>query len=905
MMNFFLGASLLFGLIGQGAFGANVLPSSRPANLENIEIDRIDILGVTVFPSSVLEGKLEISPGDRLTRLKVLATEKNIQELYLKHGYGMVRLETLLTRKKSSTQTPEIVLEFRINEGKPVRVSAITIVPVGFKDHAAEESFQSKAAKMRSSIPLAVGDVLDDEKVAEGKRAIQELLASQEYIGGRIAEVRTLESSAPPLSSLTDIQKASAQKWVTVEVRVDVGERVLFGYQGNQAFTLGYLDSLISEQRLLGLGKDYVNAIKMRIEEEYRSVGYARVRVTPYVFESHQGKPRRVSYVIEEGPRVRIKSIEFDGNTVFASKELREAFYLRASTLVQHRFYVEKDLQKAGESLIEYLKEKGYLSAKLITINTSAAPRRRGLFKEVALNILFYIYEGDQTRVHSVKVDGNRTFSREAILDLLGVQENVPLNLYKLSEGLEAIKKSYREIGYLDVKILNEGVPDLVTYSQENRVADLLVSLEEGPQFKVSHIEVEGLVMTQEFVVLRELKFKVGDILKQPALEQTERSLRRMGIFANVGIRITDDVAEPGSKIVRITLVEGDRGILSFGPGYRYDLGVRTFGQLAFTNLWGLNHAISLNLTANRRFYDYNFAEGQAQLAYTWPWFLLPAMTFRPVISAGRTQYREFSADTLSVSANFDKQILSNPNFMGYFTYSFESIDQFAANKVSDNRQMILGTITPKLSVDLRDNPLAPKSGFFGVAWVDLSSPALGSQANPFPIAYYRAQFRGDYYLALTKDIVWYFSFRTGFEQSQSNTADPNNPTANPGQDEIPVIKQFTMGGVGSLRGFREQALNYQLASIRGSLSYVNYRTQIDFPFAGALKFGLFLDAANLLKDNYSFGNLRFGTGFGFHYDTPVGPVSLDWGFNLAPQLDPIKGVQEEPYVVHFSVGVI
>lgn len=902
MLNFCLGISMLLGLLSQSAFGAPSVVTSGRASLENIEIDRIDLLGVKVFPAAVLEPKLEIAPGDKLSRLKVLATERNIQDLYFKHGYEMVSIESLLIRKKSATNVSEMVLEFRIKEGKPVRIASLRVVSVGTHGGDSDLSFRSKQERMTSSIALAVGDVLDQDKIDEGRRAIQELLASQEYIGGRIAEVKVTESSAP-LSLISEAQKKDAQRWVALEVRVDIGEKVIFGYRGNQAFSLGYLDSLISEQRLLGLGKDYVTAIKSRMEEEYRGVGYAQVSITPYVFESMGGAARRVSFAIEEGPRVKIKSVEFDGNTVFSSKELREAFYARASTLVQHRFYVEKDVQKAGESLVEYMKERGYLSAKLITINRSTAPRRRGLFKEVALNFLFYLYEGDQTRVHSIKVEGNRALSRDAILQLMGVQENAPLNIYKLSEGLEAIKRSYRALGYLDFKIVNEGSTDLVAYSQENRVAELLLALDEGPEFKVSRVEIEGLEKTQLEVVQREIKFKEGEILRQSAIDQTERSLRRMGIFANVGLRAKDDPDLPGHKVVRVTLVEGDRGVLSFGPGYRYDLGIRAFSQLSFANLWGLNHAISLNLIGNRRFYFYNFAEYQAQLAYSWPWFILPAMTFRPVLSAARIQYRDFSADTLSIAANFDKQILSSPNLMAYFTYSFESIDQFGANQLTnnnDNRQMILGTITPKLSLDLRDNPLAPKAGFFGVSWLDFSAPVLGSQASPFPISYYRVQFRGDYYLSLNKDVVWYVSFRTGYEQSLTNTRDPSNPNANPPQDAIPLIKQFTMGGIGSLRGFQEQEWNYQRQNIRGSLSYVNYRTQLDLPFAGALKLALFLDGGNLLLDSYSLTEgLRFGTGFGFHYDTPVGPVSLDCGFKLDPKRT------EDPYVVHFSVGVI
>jgi len=79
----------------------------------------------------------------------------------------------------------------------------------------------------------------------------------------------------------------------------------------------------------------------------------------------------------------------------------------------------------------------------------------------------------------------------------------------------------------------------------------------------------------------------------------------------------------------------------------------------------------------------------------------------------------------------------------------------------------------------------------------------------------------------------------------------------------------------------------------------VNYRFQLDFPFAGALRFGPFVDAANLMVDTYSLGDLRFGAGFGFHFRSPVGPVNFDWGFNVAPRPN------EDTNRFYFSIGVL
>jgi outer membrane protein assembly factor BamA len=360
--------------------------------------------------------------------------------------------------------------------------------------------------------------------------------------------------------------------------------------------------------------------------------------------------------------------------------------------------------------------------------------------------------------------------------------------------------------------------------------------------------------------------------------------------------------------VIRISIQEGTPGIVAGGPGYRNDLGIRAFGQAAYTNLWGLNHTVSLVANVNRRFWSdpalyYRFVEYQAQLSYVWPWFAgQKDLTFRPMITSSETEYILFDATTTELDLTWEKPILKTPNLVGLFTYSLERVNQFHALSSTDNNQLRIGSITPALRLDLRDNPLSPTSGFFATTSYEYAAPWLYSQngvnqqpvngqLSPAtgPIGYYRWQLRTDYFVPIPGDITWYLSFRTGYERN------------NEANGEIPLIKQFALGGIGSLRGFGEQALNIQAIQLQGTASYVNYRTQVDFPFTGALKIGPFLDAANLLVDQYSLSyQLEAGAGVGLHYQSPVGPINFDWAFNLTT---PQPGQETQQF--YFSIGVL
>jgi outer membrane protein insertion porin family len=890
-VRFLARAAFLLSFVSSAALAASGFP--------DVEIDRIEVSGVSVFQDADVQGALEIQPGDRLERVKIIRTEENLQALYRLHGYEQVGIRSQLTRRPAEGG-PEAVLTFSITEGKPTRVANVRFVPESIRDESFRRYWRSLESSLSEKSGLISGDVFDQEMVSEGKRRLQELLASEEFVGARVDDVRVSTVPAPQ-----GAEKGIAGRWVSVEYHVDLGDRVSFGFIGNSVLQPSRLDALVEEQRVLGFGKDYIADIRTRIEDEYRSLGYASARATPFTFERPAAQERHVTFRIYEGPRVALESVDFDGNSVFTNAELREQFRLHGSDLIQHGWYSEKDAQKAAELTIEWMKSKGYLAAKLVTINSSYGNRVRGRPAGSYVRLIVYVYEGEQTIVQDVRITGNAGMPRDEILGVLGVKEGRPLNLFAFSEGIETLKATYRGRGYLGVKVVNEGADNVVRYSDENRQADITIALAEGPRYRVTRIQTEGLTMTKEIVVRRELLFHEGDILEEPLLSRTEANLRKLGIFAALTVRAIDDPEVPDGKIVRISAQEGTPGFAEWGFGFRNDFGPRAFGSLGWTNIGGENHTVSASLSVNHRLEDFRFWEFQAQLGYLWPWFLGDKTTFRPTLNWSKQEYIEFDAETISLDLTWERKLVAHPAITAAFLYSLEEVHQSNAVFPQDDGDFRIGAITPSLRLDTRDDPLSPTTGWFANVSLEIADPLLLSQSRVTdangnvtvpPIGYYRFQARLDRHFALAPGVTLFVSGRVGFERNDEPV--PVDASGNPiaPVPQIPLIKQFALGGVGSLRGYDEQELNYQSRGISGILTYVNYRTQLDFPFAGALRLGPFLDAANLQVDTFSFGNLVYGAGMGFHYQTPVGPVNLDWGFKVP---------QTNQYRFYFSIGVI
>ena len=894
-----LGRALILTLILTLASGARAADFDA---LPSIQVESVEVLGVKAFSSAQIEPLVELGPGDRLDRAKVVGTAENIRDFYRQRGYERVAVKTRLQGR---------ALEIQVEEGDPVRIAGVRFVASVERPDLPDKFWRELSAELRPRLGFAVGDVMDQDRITQSRRIVLDALSGADYVTAHIDEIRaTQEDKARPNE-------------VTLEYRLDPGNRVLFTFRGNQEFTIAKLNSWIEEMRVLGFSQDYVGAIVARIKQEYQAIGFAEVRVTPYSFENAGRRERQVSFHIEEGIRAELDEVDFDGNAAFDDESLRREFYARASSLVQHGYYVDKDVQHAAELTVEWMKSRGYLAAKLVTISTLEAirPKRAGP-RPLAYRSVIYLYEGEQTIFRRAEFVGLTVFTPDEVKAILGLREGEPLNLFTFGEGLDNLKIAYRNRAYLDFKLANAGESGareaVVRYSDENRVADVKLVLAEGHTYTVADIQIEGLGRTQEVVVRREVRFRPGDLIRENEVGEAEARLRRLGIFGVVSVRLVDYPEKPGTKVLKISLQEGTPGIIAGGPGFRSDLGFRAFAQVAYTNLFGLNQTLGFSLVANhrignffslsgdQRIEQFRFVEYEGQLSYIDPWFLGHDLVFRPTVTVSGTQYMAFDATTISAALTWEKRLIQNPALTATFSYSIERVNQF--NSIDpqgiDNQLLRIGTLTPGFRFDTRDNPLGPTRGWFFQGTLDYAAPWLFSQSDPFPIGYYRVQGRVDKIIPITRDISWFLSFRGGFERS--NEAPVNDASGNEiaASGAIPLIKQFALGGAGSLRGFAEQELNVQNINVRGSASYANYRTQVDFPLSGSLRFGPFLDGANLLLDNSSIGkfffdHVRFGVGAGFHYQTPVGPVNLDWGFKVNPQ--PGEDVSR----IYFSIGLI
>jgi translocation and assembly module TamA len=232
----------------------------------------------------------------------------------------------------------------------------------------------------------------------------------------------------------------------------------------------------------------------------------------------------------------------------------------------------------------------------------------------------------------------------------------------------------------------------------------------------------------------------------------------------------------------------------------------------------------------------------------------------------------------------------------GLFEYSYERSSIFNVQQpydITDEGEKFIGSIIPGIIFDSRNDKFNAAEGFFSSSHFEWAAHSFGSKRD---IGYYRFTSNNSGYLPLFENIGFAGAVNFGFERS------------NLAGKEIPILKLFRMGGVGSIRGYKEDGIEVETKrNISGSLTSLNYRGEVRFPFMGSFGGALFYDAGNLFVDRIAAFKVRSSAGINLRYATPVGPVALDFAKKL--QSDSVIGdtaVTDDPdrFRVHFAIGV-
>ena len=608
---------------------------------------------------------------------------------------------------------------------------------------------------------------------------------------------------------------------------------------------------IIIETRQM-LDESKIKSSAENIKELYRSKGYLNADVSYKIEEDEEAV--RVIFTIVENRKLLIKEISFEGNRVYTDKELKDMIDTSEwgifSFITDSGLLDENKLNLDITKLTAFYLNNGYINAQV------GEPDIRNDKKWIYITIP--VIEGKQFMVGEVKITG----------DLLATPRSDLLKKLKINKkdffDREAI---VTDIDYLTEVCNNEGyayanvVPQTMPHEEKQKV-DVTFTIEKGSLVYINVISIMGNTKTRDKVIRRELDVIEGDLYNRNNLSASYMKLNRLRYFEEINFQ-TEKGPREDLMDINVQIKEQPTGMFSIGAGYSAQDKAVIMTQVSQRNLFGRGQTLGLNAYVGARKTNY-------EISFTEPWlFDIPLWSKFDVWNMAR-EYDSYDLDTMGFEVT-----------LGYPLW--ERIIGYAGYKLtSDNVKNVLDTASTYIQEQEGD---ITSSGMTLTLSRDTSDdiifPSRGSK-NKVSVEHTGTIFQGD--TSFTKYLAsssWFFPLpldsafgirgRIGFAHGNEGK-------------EIPIYERFYLGGINSLRGLREVGpKDPETDDVIGGETMLNFNAEIVFPLIkdAGLRGVMFFDTGNAWENGYHLDDMRKTAGLGIRWNSPMGPLRLEWGHVL------------------------
>lgn len=322
-----------------------------------------------------------------------------------------------------------------------------------------------------------------------------------------------------------------------------------------------YLDPILAE------------AYRRTIAEYYRKKGFAFVEVMLDIEKLQQG---HVVYTLNEGPRIKVVSVNFSGNDSIKTSTLKNAMKTKTKRwLFWPSYYVEEKPTEDVTKLQNIYYEKGFL-------NFSITAKREFNDDRTKVRITYEIDEGPAYTVEEISLTGNKYFDDQRLLQGLKLEPGQTYHKQKADSHAKEILKLYRENGFMDVMVESGRV-----FVPDSNAVKVEFNIAEGGQFRIGRIDITGNEQTQDKVIRRVLdeydftpgQFYNADLAPKQGDGELETYVQRMTLAEEVIIRpVSPANGANDRKDIKVDIKEGRTGSLMFSGGVSTDSDV--IGQM-------------------------------------------------------------------------------------------------------------------------------------------------------------------------------------------------------------------------------------------------------------------------------------------------------------------------------------
>jgi outer membrane protein insertion porin family len=734
----------------------------------------------------------------------------------------------------------QILAASRIRRGRPAESEDLLRAQDSILSVLKGKGFLDAAVSVKAVCSMNTGMAKVRIEVKEGSSAV-------------VREVRVKGAEFFPRDSLEDLLGVTVgfpfvfRKW-------EKGINTLRGEYKREGFlTVHVSDSGVScENGIYDKEREFTEAglsfdLRERLLSFYREQDYLKASVDIEAGEMPKGG-RFLKIVIQEGDAGYIREVRFSGNTNISGKKLRKQMLARDRGLFHpitgSGKFDEREWNADLAAVIGLYQKEGFARARIASVDTDWDDSG-------GITATIHIEEGPRILLGEILFRGNDHFLREELLRLIVNREGRYVDYATLDQDGEAIATHYRNSGFLDASVTARFETD-----EGGETGDIRFDIEEGPRFHLGKVVVQGNTLTDSVVVYREVTMSEGAPIGEKDLLSFQQAVFRTGLYKSVRLQ---RVKRPTEGILDL-IVEVEETLFfeyEFGMGYGTDTGARGFVGAKSRNLNRKGRRLSalVSLSEKEKIYLADLRE---------PWIFGKRWEWEGGVTASYTdaERESFSFRRTSVVTSINKTVFERSSVSLQYELSLDDIFDVTPGAIlspEDQGSDTISAIRGLFVLDFRDDPFNPKRGSFNSGSVEYASTFLGSGVD-----YYKVAGQSSWYFPVFRRNTFLLSGRAGVVRPLRDT------------QEVPIQKRFFLGG---------------------RTTVAELRIPVKYGFLVAA----FLDAGSVWfpGDPERDFDLRESVGLGLRYLTPVGPISLDYGWKLD------RREAESSSEWHFSIGAV
>ncbi|MFQ5597346.1 MAG: outer membrane protein assembly factor BamA [Nitrospiria bacterium] len=661
-------------------------------------------------------------------------------------------------------------------------------------------------------------------------------------------------------------------------------------YEGNDNIDADQFDEETIIKKQSFLNPDAIDRYVLKIKETYEAEAYYNTSVIP-VTQRLPNNQAVLTFLITEGDQAYIRNIAFDGNKAFDEKRLKKemetsSYFWLTSWITESGRYKKEQLAFDRERVKELYMNNGYFDVEIDSPKVALSEDKAWF------DIRIPIVEGAVFTFGEVAIEGGTLFNSDEIAGLAKSKSGTTFNRGLIRQDIARMVDYFGERGHIYANV----VPNL-NPNPADRTVDIGFHITEGTPVQVREIHISGNTKTRDKVIRREIRVNEREKINTKALRRSFQRLHNLNYFETVNI--VPNPIESGWVDLDVEVKEKPTGTFSIGGGYSSEDRFVATVDITMGNFLGKGQLLKLKAETGRRRDTYS-------LTFREPYLMDRNISgtvnlFNQVRDFGSYEEKRTGGD-LIVGKAFGEFT------RGSASYTLETLEVFNLDTLTDpvTGLSVIDPIVPRLvkeqsafgetltssiglslSRDTRDFQFDPKEGGRNALSFEYAGTFLGGDN-----AYYKVVLDSSRFFPLWWNHIFSMHGRFGFAEGIDGKP-------------LPVGERFFVGGINTVRGFKFGKAGPVDPPVVGEILggnkelYFNFEYLVPIVTEAQLKLLLFYDYGAAFNDGEAikFSGMRKAAGFGIRWISPVGPLRLEWGYNL----DPRPG--EPQNTTEFSIG--